>query len=69
MVHKPLEGLTTVAKTIRHPEELVGSEWGGDGSLRDVFRGHQDLVVGLHEVQLGVDSGTGEAGGEVVEVW
>ena len=69
LVHKPLEGLSTVAKTIRHPEELVGSEWGGDRSLRDVFRGHQDLVVGLHEVQLGVDPGTGEAGGEVVEVW
>ena len=68
VVHKALEGLGGVAEAKWHGEEFVEAKRGDDSSLRDIRRMNRDLVIAFHQIQLGEDSGTMEAGREVLEI-
>ncbi len=53
VVHQALEGLSGVAQTKRHAEELKEVERSDDGSLGDILWSHRDLVVAANQVDLG----------------
>ena len=65
---KALEGLGGVAEAKWHGEEFIEAKRGDDSSLRDFRRMNWDLVIAFHQIQLREDSGTMEAGREVLEI-
>ena len=56
-VDEALKGLSGVAETKWHFDELKQTKWCGDGSFGNVIFGHGDLVVSSDEVDLGENVG------------
>ena len=68
MIHKDLKRFTSVAKSKRHPQELVNPKGGDDDSLLNVYRSHRDLVITLLEVEFREHRRTVNLRGEVSDV-
>ena len=52
-----------------HVQPLESAKRRDNTGLGNVRLVHRDLVIALHEVQLGEDGATGQAASEVVDVW
>ena len=63
-----MEGLGGVAETKWHGEEFIEAKRSNYSGFRNVRRMNWDLVIAFHQIQLGEDSGTMEAGREILEI-
>ena len=63
-----MEGLGGVAETKWHGEEFIKAKRSDDSSFRNVRRMKRHLVITFHQIKLGKNSRTVEAGREVLEI-
>ena len=63
-----MEGLGGVAETKWHGEVFIKAKRSDDSGFGNVRRMNQDLVITFHQIKLGENSGTMEAGREFLEV-
>ncbi len=68
-VHEALKGLSGVFESKRHEDILKKSEWGDDGSFRNVRFRQWYLMITLHQVQFGEEFAAAEFDGKVLDVW
>ncbi|KIK19913.1 hypothetical protein PISMIDRAFT_106716 [Pisolithus microcarpus 441] len=54
-IYEPLEGSWHISKTKRHYSPLIGTVAGAEGSLPFITIGNSDEVVGMVEVNLGIN--------------
>ena len=63
-----MEGLGGVAETKWHGEVFIKAKRSDDSSFGNVRRMNRYLVISFHQIKLGENSGTVEAGREVLEI-
>ena len=68
MIHQPLERLSSVGESERHPHEFKQAEGGDDRCFVNVLRCHWNLVITLSKVDLGENSATIQVGIEILDV-
>ena len=68
VIHEALEGLGSIAETIRHEEVFIKAKRSDDSCFRNVRRSNWYLMIGLHQIQFGENSSGMEAGCEILEV-
>ena len=64
-----LEGLSSIFKSERHPEEFEKPKWRDYRRFRDVRRMHRHLVIAAHQVHFGKNALTRQVRWKVLNVW